>query len=109
MMWCSLYDSIKLELIHHLFQPLSGLPTCLPYSMQALALHCKDTLLHLDVSFCRAVSESALGLVADSCASLASLSLFGCSHIGREFLYGHSNEKLAQGLVVGTGTLMCEA
>lgn len=62
-----------------------------------------SALRHLDVSFCRGISEAALGLVADACVNLTSLTVFGCSHVGRKFLYGHSNPVLRE--VVGTGTL----
>eukprot|EP00897_Mesotaenium_endlicherianum_P005611 jgi/Mesen1/5078/ME000252S04199 len=38
--------------------------------LEALAAHASATLQEIDVSFCRAVSDQGLGLLADSCASL---------------------------------------
>ncbi len=74
--------------------------------VQALALRCKESLEHLDVSFCRGISEQSLGLVADRCSRIRRLVIFGCSQVGTKFLNGHSNEALAAGGVVGTGTLI---
>ncbi|XP_015083295.1 uncharacterized protein LOC107026730 [Solanum pennellii] len=48
-------------------------------------------LLHLDLSWCRRISDSELGLIVDSCVSLKLLKLFGCSQITDAFKNGHSN------------------
>ncbi|KAL2631438.1 hypothetical protein R1flu_016124 [Riccia fluitans] len=64
------------------------------HTMMALAQFCKSSLEILDVSWCRLVSDQALGLVADSCIRLHSLRLFGCTQVTNSFLEGHSNEIL---------------
>ncbi|KAL1552301.1 hypothetical protein AAHA92_13114 [Salvia divinorum] len=48
-------------------------------------------LLTLDVSWCRKISNEALGLIVDSCSSLKLLKIFGCRQITTGFLEGHSN------------------
>ncbi|WMV42171.1 hypothetical protein MTR67_035556 [Solanum verrucosum] len=48
-------------------------------------------LLHLDLSWCRRISDNELGLIVDSCLSLKLLKLFGCSQITDVFKNGHSN------------------
>ncbi|XP_047971002.1 uncharacterized protein LOC125214143 [Salvia hispanica] len=48
-------------------------------------------LLTLDVSWCRKISNEALGLIVDSCSSLKLLKIFGCRQITAGFLQGHSN------------------
>ncbi|GAX78034.1 hypothetical protein CEUSTIGMA_g5476.t1 [Chlamydomonas eustigma] len=83
---------------------VSGVHGCGVRTMQALALNCKECLEHLDVSFCRGVTEQALGLVADSCRLLSNLVVFGCSHVGNTFLHGHSNDRLSE--VIGIGTIL---
>ncbi|KAF5726133.1 Rad7 putative isoform 1 [Tripterygium wilfordii] len=45
----------------------------------------------LDLSWCRKLSDEALGSIVDSCESLRLLKLFGCSQITNAFLEGHSN------------------
>ncbi|TYJ29666.1 hypothetical protein E1A91_A06G082500v1 [Gossypium mustelinum] len=51
-------------------------------------------LVSLDLSWCRNLTDEALGLIVDSCLSLRVLKLFGCSQITDVFLYGHSNAKV---------------
>ncbi|WOG85536.1 hypothetical protein DCAR_0104727 [Daucus carota subsp. sativus] len=48
-------------------------------------------LMSLDLSWCRKVTDEALGLLVDSCWSLKLLKLFGCTQITNVFLDGHSN------------------
>lgn len=48
-------------------------------------------LLSLDLSWCRNLTNEALGLIVDSCLSLKVLKLFGCSQVTNVFLDGHSN------------------
>lgn len=48
-------------------------------------------LLSLDVSWCRRISNEALGLIVDCCSSLKLLKIFGCRQITNLFLEGHSN------------------
>lgn len=64
--------------------------------MQALARSCKDTLRELDVSFCRDISESALGRLVDQCVHLQKLRVYGCSQLTKKFLYGQSNDNLTE-------------
>src|SRR5262249_34889600 len=75
---------------------INGVPSITETTMKALALSCKDSLSLLDISFCRQISEQALGLVVDSCQKLEELLLFGCTQIGKSFLYGHSNDNLVR-------------
>ncbi|PPD89982.1 hypothetical protein GOBAR_DD13080 [Gossypium barbadense] len=51
-------------------------------------------LVSLDLSWCRNLTDEAMGLIVDSCLSLRVLKLFGCSQITDVFLYGHSNAKV---------------
>ncbi|CAA0838026.1 Unknown protein [Striga hermonthica] len=48
-------------------------------------------LLSLDISFCRGISDEALGLILDSCSYLKQLKVFGCRQITNVSLNGHSN------------------
>lgn len=52
---------------------------------------CSNKLLSLDLSWCRNITDEALGLIVDSCFSLRLLKLFGCTQITDMFLNGHSN------------------
>ncbi|MED6193135.1 hypothetical protein PIB30_016229 [Stylosanthes scabra] len=59
----------------------------------SLANHAKN--LHtLDLSWCRNLTDNALGLIVDRCLSLISLNLFGCTQVTDVFLKGHSNMRL---------------
>ncbi|VAI80082.1 unnamed protein product [Triticum turgidum subsp. durum] len=58
---------------------------------RSIALKCSVRLEVLDVSFCRGLTNEALGLIVDSCSSLRTLKLFGCTQITDIFLKGHSN------------------
>uniref|UniRef100_A0A453SYC0 Uncharacterized protein n=1 Tax=Aegilops tauschii subsp. strangulata TaxID=200361 RepID=A0A453SYC0_AEGTS len=58
---------------------------------RAIASKCSLRLEILDVSFCRGLTNEALGLIVDSCSSLRTLKLFGCTQITDIFLKGHSN------------------
>uniref|UniRef100_A0A0E0QJX7 F-box/LRR-repeat protein 15-like leucin rich repeat domain-containing protein n=1 Tax=Oryza rufipogon TaxID=4529 RepID=A0A0E0QJX7_ORYRU len=57
----------------------------------AIARNCSTHLEVLDLSFCRELTNEALGLIVDSCSSLRILKLFGCTQITDVFLKGHSN------------------
>ncbi|RCV31394.1 hypothetical protein SEVIR_6G179200v4 [Setaria viridis] len=57
----------------------------------AISRKCSVRLEALDLSFCRQLTNEALGLIADSCPSLRILKLFGCTQITDFFLKGHSN------------------
>ncbi|KAK8286884.1 hypothetical protein V6Z12_D07G020700 [Gossypium hirsutum] len=55
---------------------------------------CSRKLFCLDLSWCRNLTDEALGLVVDSCSSLKLLKLFGCTQITDVFLKGHSNPQV---------------
>ena len=55
---------------------------------------CRERLEELDISWCRHVSSAALGMLADNCHGLRRLSIWGCSQVDEDFLYGHSNNRL---------------
>ncbi|MBA0731908.1 hypothetical protein Gogos_016029 [Gossypium gossypioides] len=55
---------------------------------------CSRKLFSLDLSWCRNLTDEALGLVVDSCTSLKLLKLFGCTQITDVFLKGHSNPQV---------------
>ncbi|KAL6644686.1 hypothetical protein ACP70R_016294 [Stipagrostis hirtigluma subsp. patula] len=57
----------------------------------AIARKCSVHLEVLDLSFCRELTNEALGMIVDSCPSLRILKLFGCTQITEFFLKGHSN------------------
>ncbi|MEW5299146.1 MAG: hypothetical protein WDW36_002189 [Sanguina aurantia] len=80
----------------------NGVPAVGSATMRALAQSCHE-LQCLDVSFCRHVHDSALGLVADSCPALRRVVCFGCSQISKAFFHGHSNPNLV-GNIHGTGS-----
>lgn len=46
----------------------------------SVAKRCKN-LVSLDVSWCRNLTDEALGLIADSCLSLEVLKVFGCTQV----------------------------
>uniref|UniRef100_A0A0V0IVK1 Putative ovule protein n=1 Tax=Solanum chacoense TaxID=4108 RepID=A0A0V0IVK1_SOLCH len=55
---------------------------------------CSKNLISLDLSWCRNLTNEALGLIVDSCLSLEVLKLFGCSQVTSIFLDGHSNPQV---------------
>ncbi|GJN03698.1 hypothetical protein PR202_ga21172 [Eleusine coracana subsp. coracana] len=57
----------------------------------AIAQKCSLRLEVLDLSFCRELTNEALGLIVDNCSSLRVLKLFGCTQVSDIFLKGHSN------------------
>ncbi|GLT85606.1 hypothetical protein SLE2022_037930 [Rubroshorea leprosula] len=52
---------------------------------------CSRKLCSLDLSFCRKITDEALGLIVDSCLSLRLLKIFGCTEVTNFFLNVHSN------------------
>ncbi|KAJ7979250.1 F-box/LRR-repeat protein 13 [Quillaja saponaria] len=61
----------------------------------AMSLSRHGRRLHtLDLSWCRSLSDHAVGLIVDSCLSLRVLKLFGCTQITDVFLNGHSNSQM---------------
>ncbi|XP_073289838.1 uncharacterized protein [Primulina huaijiensis] len=59
----------------------------------SISRNCKN-LLSLDLSWCRNMTNEALGLIVDSCSSLEVLKLFGCTQITNVFIEGHSNPRV---------------
>ncbi|XP_060187949.1 uncharacterized protein LOC132617078 [Lycium barbarum] len=55
---------------------------------------CSKNLISLDLSWCRNLTNDALGLIVDNCLSLEVLKLFGCTQITSVFLDGHSNPQV---------------
>ncbi|KAK6248900.1 hypothetical protein QUC31_020465 [Theobroma cacao] len=55
---------------------------------------CSRKLFSLDLSWCRNLTDEALGLIVDSCLLLRLLKLFGCTQITEVFLGGHSNAQV---------------
>ncbi|XP_048435454.1 LOW QUALITY PROTEIN: uncharacterized protein LOC125475111 [Pyrus x bretschneideri] len=61
----------------------------------AISLAKRSRMLHtLDLSWCRNITDEALGLIVDSCLSLRILKLVGCTQITDTFLDGHSNPEV---------------
>ncbi|KAM1047249.1 hypothetical protein ACFX2C_026631 [Malus domestica] len=61
----------------------------------AISLAKRSRMLHtLDLSWCRNLTDEALGLIVDSCLSLRILKLLGCTQITDTFLDGHSNPEV---------------
>ncbi|XP_022147599.1 uncharacterized protein LOC111016485 isoform X2 [Momordica charantia] len=61
----------------------------------AISLACfSKNLVSLDLSWCRNLTNEALGLIVDNCLSLRVLKLFGCSQVTEVFLDGHSNPEV---------------
>ncbi|WJX24331.1 hypothetical protein P8452_13451 [Trifolium repens] len=65
-----------------------GYHTTLSLASNAKKLH------SLDLSWCRNLTDNALGLIVDSCLSLRLLKLFGCTQVTDVFLNGHSNSQI---------------
>ncbi|KAI9191538.1 hypothetical protein LWI28_009766 [Acer negundo] len=51
-------------------------------------------LIILDLSWCRLLTNEAVGLIVDSCSSLRMVKVFGCTQITNVFLDGHSNPEV---------------
>lgn len=64
----------------------------------SLSKHSQN-LQTLDLSWCRNLTDEAMGLIVDSCSSLRVLKLFGCTQITDVFLDGHSNRQVK---IIGT-------
>ena len=61
---------------------------------QCIAERCGGSLQILDLSWCRAVSENAMGRMADSLPALQSLKLFGCSQVTQRLRDGLAADAL---------------
>ncbi|KAF9617000.1 hypothetical protein IFM89_033070 [Coptis chinensis] len=62
-----------------------------PNTAISLARRCTRNLLTLDLSWCRNLTDEAVGYIVDGCLSLRLIKLFGCTQISNAFLEGHSN------------------
>ncbi|KAF9616034.1 hypothetical protein IFM89_027973 [Coptis chinensis] len=62
-----------------------------PNTAISLARRCTRNLLTLDLSWCRNLTDEAVGYIVDGCLSLRLIKLFGCTQISNAFLDGHSN------------------
>ncbi|CAL9123147.1 unnamed protein product [Musa acuminata var. zebrina] len=72
----------------------------------AVAHGCHSNLQNLDLSFCRRLTDEALGFIVDNCSHLSILKLFGCSQVTEQFLKGHSNSQVR---IIGlTGSILDE-
>ncbi|DAZ98257.1 TPA: hypothetical protein N0F65_008942 [Lagenidium giganteum] len=73
---------------------VSSVPQLTNAAITSLQAHCGATIRALDVSFCRKITEDALGIFTDSAHSLKSLALLGCTQVSARFLQCHSQEDL---------------
>ncbi|KAF5813460.1 putative leucine-rich repeat domain superfamily [Helianthus annuus] len=60
----------------------------------SLAKFSKD-LVSLDVSWCRELTDEAIGFITDNCSSLKLLKVFGCTQLTESFLLGHANSQVS--------------
>ncbi|KAI3805318.1 hypothetical protein L1987_27581 [Smallanthus sonchifolius] len=51
-------------------------------------------LVSLDVSWCRELTDEAIGFITDNCSSLKLLKIFGCTQLTEGFLFGHANSQM---------------
>ncbi|XP_024959331.1 F-box/LRR-repeat protein 2 isoform X2 [Cynara cardunculus var. scolymus] len=51
-------------------------------------------LVSLDLSWCRQVTDEALGFITDNCSSLKLLKIFGCTQITDTFVLGRANSQV---------------
>ncbi|KAL3663519.1 hypothetical protein V7S43_011407 [Phytophthora oleae] len=63
-------------------------------AMMALLEQCATSLVKLDISFNRNITEDALGILADGSGNLRSLVLWGCTQVTARFLTCHSRDEL---------------
>jgi hypothetical protein len=63
-------------------------------AIMALQKHCAESIVALDISFCRSVTEDCLGIFTDATEKLESLVLWGCTQITARFLTCHAREDL---------------
>ncbi|KAJ8907551.1 hypothetical protein NDN08_007662 [Rhodosorus marinus] len=72
---------------------LNGLYCVTDATVLALKRYCEG-LEELDLSWCRAITDEALGQFVDAVQSLRLLKLRGCSQVTAKFVGGHSNPDL---------------
>ncbi|KAJ9550740.1 hypothetical protein OSB04_014785 [Centaurea solstitialis] len=51
-------------------------------------------LISLDLSWCRQITDEALGFITDNCSSLKLLKIFGCTQITETFVRGRANSQV---------------
>ncbi|EGZ21257.1 hypothetical protein PHYSODRAFT_493652 [Phytophthora sojae] len=73
---------------------MSSVSQATDVTIMALQEHCATSLATLDISFCRNISEDALGVLADGTEKLRSLVLWGCTQITARFITCHSQDEL---------------
>ncbi|KAG7396024.1 hypothetical protein PHYBOEH_002847 [Phytophthora boehmeriae] len=73
---------------------MSSVSQATDVSMLSLKEHCASGLRTLDISFCRSISEDAVGVLVDEAEKLTSLVLWGCTQITARFLRCHSQDDL---------------
>lgn len=73
---------------------MSSVSQATDVSMMALKEHCASGLSTLDISFCRSISEDAVGILTDEASKLTSLVLWGCTQITARFLTRHCQDEL---------------
>ncbi|XP_038990284.1 uncharacterized protein LOC103705857 [Phoenix dactylifera] len=73
---------------------LNGIKKVSQQTAISISRRCYLKLQSLDLSFCRNITDEALGLIVDSCVNLRILKLFGCRQITEMFLDGHSNSQV---------------
>ena len=74
---------------------LANVPAAGPALLRTLAAYCGSQLERLDVSWCRALPDHALGQLVDSCPRLTRLDLWGCTQVTPRFLEGHGKLDLS--------------
>ena len=79
---------------------LNSMPQLRGECLEALAACCRHQLEEVDASWCRGIAWQYFGRLADGCPGLQRLELWGCTHVGDQFLHGHSNDGLR---VLGRG------
>ena len=73
---------------------LSSVPAVTDGVVVELAQACATSLRIANLSWCREVTDGALGVLADGCSRLTELSLYGDTQISNFFLQGHRNDVL---------------
>ncbi|TMW57099.1 hypothetical protein Poli38472_003024 [Pythium oligandrum] len=73
---------------------MSSLAEITDAAIFTLQKHCLASLETLDISFCRNITEDALGIFTDEAEQLKSLILWGCTQITARFLTSHSRDEL---------------
>ena len=73
---------------------VAGIPSVGPKTLKTLSLKCSSTLMHLNISWCRSVTENMLGVLVDSCIRLTTVTAWGCSSVTARLANGHRSTSL---------------